>query len=733
MDKEALRQRLMVTFLGELEEHVQSLNRDLLALEKEPGAELLTSLFRTAHSLKGAARSVNVQLIETACHRLESLLGGARDGRRSLDADTIQLLFTTADALKDAGSRLRARQDLSDAPLHALLPTLDDANRRTDARRGAVSSPAPAMTSIPESSPPSVREGFVRVQPEKLDRLLESSGELLVARRRTTAGHEMLSLLRDDMRQWRSEWLQLERPLRKVLTSHSRLLPKRATVVFDQTRERLKTLEHRVELLSARIAAEAHGLERAAASLEDEIRRVQMFPFSQACEGLERTVRDLAHGSSKQVELAIEGGDVELGRFVLESLKDPLRHLVRNAVDHGVEMRDERQAVGKPVRATITVAAALRGGGVEIVVADDGRGLDMAAIAELARRKKMAVPEDDRDAARLIFLPGFSTVRLITELSGRGVGLDIVKHRVESLHGEVGLTFEPGRGTRVVLTVPVTLATIRALLLGVAGQVFAIPVTSVRRLTRVGAADLASTGGREVLLSNGAPVPVVLLSDILGIQGAPPHSSGRRAPVVIVASGNTQLALVVDELIAEEEVLVKSLGSRLRRVRHFAGATILPSGRVALILNTADVVHTALGRAPRRALAAALADSRPEAKRRLLVVDDSVTTRSLERSILEGAGYEVMVAVDGSEAWRLLQDAGADLVVADVEMPRMDGFALCEAIRGSKRFRELPVVLVTALESDADKKRGLDVGADAYLPKSAFDQRQLLETIAQLL
>jgi two-component system chemotaxis sensor kinase CheA len=268
---------------------------------------------------------------------------------------------------------------------------------------------------------------------------------------------------------------------------------------------------------------------------------------------------------------------------------------------------------------------------------------------------------------------------------------------------------------------------------GAAGQVFAIPVTSVSRLMRVGAADLALAGGREVLLSDGAPVPIALLTDTLGLEATASPASASRVPVVILESGATQVALVVNELIAEEEVLVKGLGSRLRRVRHIAGATVLPTGRVALILNTADLVHSAVRRPHRRAVAAALDHKKPEVRRRLLVVDDSVTTRTLERSILEGAGYEVIVAVDGSEAWRLLQDTRTDLVVADVEMPHMDGFALCEAIRGSARFRELPVVLVTALESDADKKRGLDVGADAYLPKSAFDQRQLLETIAQLL
>jgi two-component system chemotaxis sensor kinase CheA len=250
-----------------------------------------------------------------------------------------------------------------------------------------------------------------------------------------------------------------------------------------------------------------------------------------------------------------------------------------------------------------------------------------------------------------------------------------------------------------------------------------------------------------MLLSDGAPVPVASLGEVLGMPTGAPHQAGGKFPLVMITSGDRQVAFAVDALLAEQDLVVKNLGARLARVRHFTGATILPTGRVALILNAADLVQSALAREHRPALAAAFdkargphrarlrdgVEMRSEDRRRLLVADDSVTTRSLEKSILEAAGYEVTAAVDGGEAWQLLQEKGADLVVADVEMPRMDGFALCEAIRGSKRFRELPVVLVTARESDRDKARGLEAGADAYLPKSTFDQRQLLETIAQLL
>jgi len=727
----------MATFLGELEEHVRTLNRDLLALEKDTGegrAELLVSLFRTVHSLKGAARSVSVEAIETACHRLESLIGAARDGRRPLDADAIELVYATADALKDAGERLRAGQDLSGGRLQSVLP---DFNRATQSPRTAspsLSQETASVASTPPTGTPLTHEGFVRVQVQKLDALLITSGEALVARRRVMSERDDALHLHHELRQWRTEWTRIDKPIRHALASHPRVLSKRARLALEGAGERLRSVERHAELLSSRLEAGLHSLERAAATLDAEIRRVRMFPFSHACEGLERTVRDLARTGTKQAVLVIEGGEIEAGRLVLEGLKDPLLHLVRNAIDHGIETPEQRVAAGKTANACVTVAAALRSGALEVVVADDGRGLDMEAIRAQARRRKLRIPGDHHEAAGLVFQPGFSTMRLVTAISGRGMGLDVVKHQIESLHGQVDISFQPGHGTRVVMTVPLTVMAIRALLLRAAGQIFALPVTHVQRLIRAAAADLGSVGGREVLLSADAPIPVVPLTDILGMPSAAATShSGHRVPLVVVASGNTRAAIAVDELRAEEEILVKNLGPRLRRVRHFAGATILPSGRVALILNTADLLSSALQRAPSRTLAATLTKDSTERRQRILLAEDSLTTRSLEKSILESAGYDVVAAADGSDAWRILQERGADLVVADVEMPRMDGFALCEAIRRSPRFRELPIVLVTALETATDKARGLEIGADAYLPKSAFDQRKLLDTIAQLL
>ncbi len=798
MDKTKLLQRLMATFLEELDEHVRSLNRDLLDLEKNPAAaeraDRFKTLFRTAHSLKGAARSVNVSVMERACHRLEEILAAVRDGLVTLDAGLFGLLFATVDALEEAGMRLREQQDLTDAPLTALVPRLEAAAAGAPFAPPPRSSvhlsefpavpapiePAPDDKVVPTpetkvvqppagvrsdpfqvSAPPepaanetaleaAPAAASLRVSAEKLDTLLAHIGELLVARRRLESRLSDLKTLQEFVEHWRTDWHRVEKVFEKLLSGAERgprrdngppARAERATLVLRQTGDNLRRLNKDLDRLATVMNGDSRLLEQVAGPLDDEVRRVRMLPFADACAGLDRLARDLAQAEGKEVELRLDGGNVELDRSILEGLKDPLRHLVRNAIDHGLETPAQRQQAGKPRQGRVAVAAALRGSQVEVTVQDDGRGLDLDALRDQARRRRLAEPKDERELARLVFLPGLSTASLITDISGRGVGLDVVKSRVESLHGTVDLAFQPSAGTSFTLTVPLTLTTLRAVLVQTAGQTFAFAGTNVHKLVRASAADLRLVAGQEMLALGGPPIPYASLAAVLqlgafpgataGKEGETPHPGGK-TPVLIIAAGDKRMAFAVDEFVAEQEILIKNLGTRIRHVPLIAGATLLPSGRIALVLNAANVVRNALQR-PSVPEMAAPAGPALVARKRLLVVEDSVTTRTLEKSILEAAGYEVATAVDGQAALEFLQDHETDLIVSDVEMPRMDGFALTEALRASKRLARLPVVLVTARETDQDKSRGLAVGADAYLVKSAFDQRNLLETIAQLL
>ena len=738
----------MRTFLAELEERLQALDRDLLALESVPDAarrsELFTALFRTAHSLKGAAGSVGLELIEGACHRLEDIFAAARDGRGALKPESFELLFASADAMREAGAELRDGHDLANSRLALLLPVLEAAADSTTP--GSVperSAPAVPVGSAPAAATAARGDEVIRVAADKLDALLTQSSELLVAQRRTHARRADAARLQDLVRQIRLDWRIRQKALAKLarqdggtaaasppLNGGDRSAASgRAALSLQSTGENLKLLERELDRLSMALAADSSVLEQAASSLNGEVSRVRMLPFAEACGALDRIARDIAKSSGKDVRLVVTGGDVEIDRAIIDGLKDPLIHLVRNAIDHGIEPTNARRGDEKPAEGRVTVSAALRGASVMVTVEDDGAGLDMAAIRDKAVRG--GLPGGDQgEVARYIFLPGFSTMAEATEVSGRGVGLDAVKAKIEAMRGTVDVASERGRGTRFALTLPLTLVTIRGLLVTLGGQPFVIDSASVVRLVRIAAGDLRSVEGRDVLLLGERPVPAVPLADILGLPPVGPRAGGEKLTIVLLAAGGRSAGFVVDEAVGEQEIVVRSLGRRLKRAKNIGAATILPTGRIALVLHSPDLLDGALSGAFRQRPAPEVAQA---ARSRVLLADDSLTTRTLEKSILEAAGYEVTAAADGLEAWNALRQHGADLVVSDVEMPRMDGFALVEAMRGSPRFRETPVVLVTARESEQDKARGLAVGADAYLVKSAFDQQKLLDAVAQLL
>lgn len=736
MDQEKLIERLRSTFLEELEEGVRDLNRDLMALEKEPAAEvrgeILKTLFRTAHSLKGASRSVNLPMIEEACHRMEEILSKIREGRQSYSPELFQIFFAAADALGDAAALLRQKKTLQGSALEGLIPRISMKGE------GAGSAPAPRETESPSPKTPISRteENFVKISTEKLDRLTADCGELLTARRQSEWRSSDLAGLIESLGRWKQEWKWADRYFQKIHSpkeggaESQNLLPHRAAQVLHQVKNRMVEMESGMNHLAKGMEKANRVLDRTSGLLEEGIRRARMLPFSQACEGLERMVRDMTGTNGKEAVLTLQGGEVELDRAIIEKLRDPLFHLVRNAVDHGLESPEERKKAGKPARGKVAVEASLKGNRIEITVQDDGRGLNLSAIREKARQKGWA-EGNDLETANLIFAPGFSTSRMVTSFSGRGVGLDVVKSQVESVHGTVDFTFEPGRGTRFVMTAPLTLTTVRALLAAAGGQTYAFLSSAVEGLLRVTMKDLHVVEGRESVILEGRAVPVIALSELLGLETAPVIRG--KAPAVILSAGGQKALVVVEEVTAEQEIVVKGMGPCLPRLRHFAGAALLSTGKITLILNARNLLKSALEKNTSGGVARSFARPTLQARKRLLIADDSVTIRSLEKSILEAAGYEVMDAPDGAEAWRMLLEKGADLVVSDVEMPRMDGFTLTAAIRNSPRFRELPVVLVTALESEKDKTRGVEAGADAYLLKSGFDQKNLLSVISQLL
>lgn len=724
IDRERLARRLMETFLGELDEHVRVLCRLLPSLADPGGpghAEAVGDVFRAAHSLKGAARSVGVKPVEEACHHLEDTLGAIRDGGEAPDAERLGLMLAAAHAIEEAGQRLREQRDLSGSPLAALLPRLGAADPDPPPAEPA----APAVAEAPRRASPRTPTppGLLRMGTDRIDAMIAHGGELVVARGQLDGRAEELAGLREQVGRLRVEWRGVDRALRGERPEA--VLPRPAAAVARRLGGQLARVEATLERLATGAADDARQVHRAASRLEEEIRHARVLPFADACLGLDAVAQDAAAQGGKRVELVVSGGEIRLDRSIMEGIRDSLAHLIRNAVDHGIEPPETRLAAGKPATGRVSVSIGQQGDGVECAVADDGRGLDLEKLRAAVVRRGLAVPEDTSSLAMLAFLPGLSTAGTVTRLSGRGVGLDVVKSRLDALRGTIEVQTEPGRGTTFVLRWRLRLTMARVALLGFGVEVFAIPSAQIRTLRRVRPEDFLSLGGRPSLLHpGGPPIPVISLAEVLG--GAAPSPPPRTA--VVLAQGGRSAALLVEEAPTEGEVLVKGLGPRLRRLRAATGLTILPTGKVAPVLDVAYLIRRA-----RDARLAPAALAPPPRRRRVLVVDDSITTRTLQQIILETAGHEVLVAADGREAWDLMAVHEVDALVSDVEMPRMDGFALAEAVRAVPRWARLPIVLFTSLAREADIARGAEVGADAYLVKGDADQRGLIETLQQLL
>lgn len=468
--------------------------------------------------------------------------------------------------------------------------------------------------------------------------------------------------------------------------------------------------------------------------------QLRMLPCDTVFQAFPRAVRDLARQSGKHAEVVIEGGDAELDKKVLEEINDPLIHILRNAVDHGIETPEERLALGKPESGTITISARQEGDRIVIVVADDGAGIDPDLVREAAVRKGYVTEGEaeamsDREALYLIFETGFSTAAIITELSGRGVGMDVVREFIiERLKGSLDIRSERNKGTTLILTLPLTLAIIRALLVRVGKRVFAMPTTSIDETLRVAPDEILRTEGRDVIRRGRRTFPLVRVSDILGIP-EDGQLEGAKVPIATVSYSGARFGFIVDGFAGEQQIVIKPLATHLGRVDNIAGVTILGAGDVVPILNVPDLMASARTRVGRRSVHVATAAEDERGPRRVLICEDSFTTRELERSIFETAGYRVETAVDGAAGLALLRGEGGtiDAVVTDVQMPRMNGFELTRAIREDEGLTGTPVVIVTSLERPEEKAEGIDAGADAYITKSVFNQDTLLDTVERLI
>jgi len=692
--------RLRAMFAEELDDQLRVANASLIALEKSPSnGDELRSLFRVMHTLKGAARAAGMPEIEQLCHRLEALLASARDSGRDLTADELATLFSGVDKLSADAADLRG----SEVVPEEVAPQTSD-------------------------QPPDVpRDAAIRIGQERVNELFGVTNRLVTAVARAETQPEAIEALHETANRATNVWRRLRHEL-QTRSENERSLTRDIAALDDA----LAAIRRSSASLLGESLQSQRDLQRLATEASLGVRALRLRPFSDATEDLPRLVRDVAAATGKDVRIETHGDDVQADRVVLAQLRDALMHLVRNAIDHGIETPDVRKGRGKDPQGLIEVNAGLIGDRVVVTVRDDGAGIDAASIRRQLASRGESVPADDRAVARRLFLGGVSTRTAATDISGRGVGLDAVRAAADAVRGSVDVDWVKGVGTTFWLDAPLTMATVRTVLARVGKATVAIPSAYVERLMRVSSESLLTVDGRIAVETGGAPAFVASVAGVLG----PPlidHPIDGPTPLALVRVGERRVALRVDEMLEEDEVVVRPIRAHGREaVPHISGAALLPQGSVALVLNVTSVLASAYAGTGGSSSIAEKRDA-TEKRKRVLVVDDSITTRTLEASVLEAAGYEVGTAVDGADAWRSLQERGADLVVSDVEMPRMDGLQLCETIRASQRFRNLPVILVTALETAEHRARGLEVGADAYLAKSSFDQEGLLTTIRDLL
>ncbi len=580
----------------------------------------------------------------------------------------------------------------------------------------------------------------IRVQTRQLDRLMNQAGELVVIRTRIAHRLDDIKEMVDLCEELNSSLFARRNQLRVMEKSGVTDLNKLAEL---QEREDLKleNLSVRLAQLLAVSSEDNARLEAVSANLEGGVRGIRMLPLSTVFNLYPRMVRDIAREQGKKVELFIEGGETTADKRVLEEMKDPLMHMLRNSVSHGIEVPGERERLGKPVCGAIHLKARCTSSSVVIEVSDDGCGLDLDAIRATALKQKLVGEEElqamnYRQLTSLIFNPGFTTQKMITDISGRGVGMDVVHNNVEALKGSIQIESNAGVGCGFTIQLPLTLATTRVLLLRLSDNHFALPVEFVATTLRITPQRIYTVEGRQTISVHEDPVSVAYLLELLELSPAG-HGAlvegNEEYACILIQVGDDLVGLLVDEVVDEQEVVHKPCGAFLKRVRNVSGSTILGSGEVCMILSPADLVRSIATQGDRPVVATGLEKSPDKKIHRVLLVEDSITTRIQEKRILEGAGYQVVQAVDGLDALEKLGSQDVDVVVSDITMPNMDGLQLTEAIRRENRYLELPIILVTMLGSDEDKRRGLVAGANAYLTKPAFDQKVLLDTLQRLL
>ena len=745
---------MMDLFRAEVESQATVLTESLLALERNPtDSEHHESAMRAAHSLKGAARIVGLDAGVKVAHAMEDCFVAAQNGELQLHQARIDVLLIGVDLLTRIAQTPEAEapqwSGAKKEEITNFLHALDNVSENFAPSAPAVESgtevvtyaepPPPAEEPSPAAArevPPPTKESpaaeatgttdrVLRVTADSLNRLLGLASESLVGSRWLKPFGTSLGRLK-----------RLHRDLGKTLN----------TIPNPSADERLieaqRLLAECQDLLANRLE-EFELFDRRSTNLAnrlyDEALAVRMRPFADGVQGFPRMVRDVGRKLDKSVRLELIGEDTQVDREILEKLEAPLGHLLRNAVDHGLESATERVATGKPAEGLVRLEAGHLAGVLQIVVSDDGRGIDLNQLREKIVARNLTNAEtaaklSESELLEFLFLPGFTVKETVTDISGRGVGLDVVQNMLKQVRGTVRVVSQPGHGTQFQLQLPLTLSVVRTLLVEIGGQPFAFPLAHIARTLKLPTDRVVTLEGRPHFRQDDRSVGLIAAHQILG--GDEPNFRNEDLPVLMIGSRDRTYGLVVDRFLGEGELVVQPLDSRLGKIKDIAAGALMQDGSPVLIIDTEDLLRSVdklIASGSLSSVAGSTSTRDVSVKKRVLVVDDSLTVRELERKLLVNQGYQVEVAVDGRDGWNAVRVGQFDLVVTDIDMPRMDGIELVTLIKNDPGLKKIPVMIVSYKDREEDRRRGLDAGADYYLTKASFHDETLVQAVGDLI
>jgi chemotaxis protein histidine kinase CheA len=723
--------KFLARFVSEAREHIISLREGLLALEKHPDdTDSLNSVFRMAHTIKGASKMMKLTPISSVAHKLEDVMDALRQGKIRPGQDLSDLLFKGVAEIERMLDETSAGKEITEIPTEFCEKLEAAAKGESDLEEIAPQAtepppipviPQPDVTEHPPASAPSSPSSLetIRLRSDKLDELIKLMGEII-------SGHSRSKQRLSDIKK-----------IERLVKRHAELISDVEQPEKEEILQTAKSLYLAMKKLAADFKEDVNIQGLLSGELQDKSLKMRMIPLSTIFDAFRMAVRDFSKSSDKKIDFVIHGGETELDKKIIEKIGDSLIHLIRNCVDHGIEMPEERLKIGKPAVGKIVLSAGYEGGNVVIELSDDGAGIPISKLKEKALKKKLldetAIAEiADTDIINMIFMPGFSSSDIITDVSGRGVGMDVVrKNIIEDLKGAIRITTKDGEGTSFYIRLPLTMAIIHVLFVRVSETTFAVPAHFISEIVRVPEDNLIQVMDKKALRLREQIIPILSLKDMLKLSYPTRSGSDNNLLILIGALGNEKIGMMIDELLSEEDVVIKSLPALMKTIQTVSGVVISGKNELFNVLHIPKIIETAKESNARIKIQSETTEE-TEKQIRILIADDSVTTREIEKSILESYGYSVDIAGDGMEGLEMAKKINYDLIITDAEMPRLDGFSLIRQLRNEEGYAHTPIILVTSLDKEEDKKRGIEAGANAYIVKGAFDQSALLDSVQHL-